>query len=81
MSGRDRIEVAAKEAGWASQHVPYTRGRVVAYTKANRYLEVIYTPTGRVGCIIGGGLAFVGDNTRKAEQVIAYLKQTGKDAR
>lgn len=74
MNGRDRIEQAAKEAGWRSERVPNTR-RVVAYTKANRYLEVIYTPTGRVGCIIGGGLAFCADNTRKAEQVIAYFRQ------
>ncbi|UCN12741.1 hypothetical protein [Mycobacterium intracellulare] len=79
MTGRDRIEVAAKEAGWTSERVPHTR-RVVAYRKASRYLEVIYTPKGRVGCIIGGGLAFSSDNTRKAEQVIAYLQQAGEGA-
>ncbi|MBU8839028.1 hypothetical protein [Mycolicibacterium goodii] len=52
----------------------------MAYRKASRYLEVIYTPKGRVGCIIGGGLAFSSDNTRKAEQVIAYLQQAGEGA-
>jgi urease accessory protein UreE len=75
MTGHERIEHTAKENGWTSERVPYTRG-TVAYSTGNRHLEVIYTPSGRVSCIIGGGLTFAYDNTRKADQVIAYLKRS-----
>lgn len=74
MTGRERIERAAKENGRISQPVPYTRG-TVAYSLGGRRLEIIYTPTGRVGCVIGGGLTFAFDNRRKADQVVAYFQR------
>ncbi|WJJ56443.1 hypothetical protein PROPHICCUG48898T2_11 [Mycobacterium phage CCUG48898T-2] len=72
MSGRERIEQAAKENGWETKH--WARN-TAAYLRANDEIWVAYTAHGKAAQARYGTQGVPKRTT--PDQVIAYLQQHG----